>query len=95
MNYKFFTSLVLFTITTHFVHAADNPFAAFKLLGETTDCSVPRLAQNAPETKDQLIDDSGGQSISDEEAREAYQCAIVKMQAAYARIGHETAATGT
>ena len=75
--------------------AQDDPFAAFKLLGERTECVVERLARSSPsgsnsgeddtDSKQQFAQLEVGELLSDAEARWAYDCAREDIAAAYQR----------
>lgn len=79
--------IVLINTGREAARAQDNPFADFKLLGETTDCTVARLAQGSQDKGKILIGEADGEMLSDAEAQLAYDCARPTLQAAYARSG--------
>ena len=66
-------------------------FAAFKLLGQKTQCAVSRLAGDALSVGEVFVQDGAGELISDTEARAAYYCVKSLMQSAYAQSQHPLA----
>jgi len=69
---------------------AQSDLSAFKLAGEPTFCSIPRLATDgsAPQT---VVGAGGGRHLTDEEAVEAYDCIQERLVGAYAKAGHAPA----
>lgn len=66
--------------------------SAFKLSGVTTDCTVPRIAEKAPTGAVATVGPEGGESLTDAEARSAYNCAKAAMIAGYVKSGNAAAA---
>lgn len=71
--------LILLTGLNALALAADDPFAGFKLLGETTDCTIQPNAEGNYD------------NLSDFSVRAAYNCARHAMQGAYIKSGFEVA----
>ncbi len=66
-------------------------YSIFKLSGVVTDCVVPRIAASAPADAASEVGPAGGEDITDDEARDAHDCAKDEMAAAYARSGDANA----
>lgn len=84
----FFFGFGLLVSGYHLVQAQSGE--TFKLAGIETNCTVPRLA-NRGGAGGTNIGISGGETLTDREAREVYACAIATMAQAYGSSGNPDA----
>ena len=71
--------------------AQEGGFSAFKPVGVTSDCVVPRIAEAASPGASAEVGPDGGEELTVDEARAAHDCVTTKMAAAYALSGDSQA----
>ncbi len=69
---------------------AQSDLSAFKLAGEPSFCTVPRLATDG-DTPQTVVGAGGGSHITDDEAVEAYDCIKERLSGTFAKAGHAPA----